>query len=346
MTTITVDNKLTNSNLNRGGKRVGWIDLLKGLTIIGVIWVHAGGHPDWWTASTVNSLFFFIAGMFFKERPFIEFIKRHVNSLIIPFILFYLLAYPFRIMIELWDFRSIDSVTWNMIWNVFGIEARSDYLYSYVPLWFLPCLFWIQIFYWMIYKIPLWGKMMIFIVIWLAWDILYSIPTPLMINNALCWLLYFGLGQVLSNLIFKIVQNTKNTILIFCIGLLSMLITHFISNRSQFVNLFYISWCITMVMVTSLLDNNRYSKWLEFFGINSLIILGAHLWFLTPIMRLFSKINDGNNILTSITGTILCAIVLIPTIIYINRFCPLLAGKKHSSKSLYIKSHKSTNSIT
>ncbi len=94
------------------------------------------------------------------------------------------------------------------------------------------------------------------------------------------------------------------------------------------------AWCFTMVMAASIIGNFKFSKWLEFFGINSLVILGAHLWFLVPIMRFFAKINNGNDIITSVFGTLICATLMIPTILFINKHFPILSVKKYSSKSL------------
>lgn len=266
-----------------------------------------------------------------------EFVKKHTATLLIPFILFYLLSYPFRIVVELWDYRSLDMVSWNMIFDVFKTDARSDYLYSNVPLWFLLCLFWVQLFYWVIFKLPLWVKLLILTGIWIGWDVLSSIPTPFMINNALCCLLFFGFGQIMSKLIFQIAKNKRTALYCLILGCSTMLLAHSLGDRCQFVNLFYLAWCLTMLMAASLSGTRpgtrRLANWLEFFGLNTLLILGAHLWFLIPIMRLSFKINGDHNVTTSILGTVACAFLLIPTIVCINRHFPILAGKKRRSLS-------------
>ena len=48
--------------------RIAYIDLLKGIAIIGVVWFHSNIPPSWLTAFLVNSIFFFISGCFFNRR--------------------------------------------------------------------------------------------------------------------------------------------------------------------------------------------------------------------------------------------------------------------------------------
>lgn len=39
--------------------RIAYIDLFKGIAIIGVVWVHSHIPPSWLTPFLVNSIFFF-----------------------------------------------------------------------------------------------------------------------------------------------------------------------------------------------------------------------------------------------------------------------------------------------
>ena len=48
--------------------RIAYIDLFKGIAIIGVVWVHSHIPPSWLTPFLVNSIFFFIIGNH-KEFP-------------------------------------------------------------------------------------------------------------------------------------------------------------------------------------------------------------------------------------------------------------------------------------
>lgn len=67
----------------------------------------------------VNSTFFFMSGIFFKTEPFNAFMKKKAKTLLIPFIVFYLLSYPFRIIVHYWDFRTISTFEWKCIFDLF-----------------------------------------------------------------------------------------------------------------------------------------------------------------------------------------------------------------------------------
>ncbi|WP_373149476.1 acyltransferase family protein [Barnesiella intestinihominis] len=46
-----------------------YIDLIKGIAIIGVVWSHTV-HPQWYNVTYINALFFFLSGFFFKEEEY------------------------------------------------------------------------------------------------------------------------------------------------------------------------------------------------------------------------------------------------------------------------------------
>lgn len=72
-------------------KRIDYIDVIKGLTIFGVVWVHTI-CPQWLTALLVNFIFFFLSGFFFKRKPLKTFFREKVGTLLIPFSFFYLIS--------------------------------------------------------------------------------------------------------------------------------------------------------------------------------------------------------------------------------------------------------------
>ena len=53
-------------------KRIDYIDLVKGIAIIGVVWSHTI-HPQWYNVTYINALFFFLSGFFSKKNHFQNF---------------------------------------------------------------------------------------------------------------------------------------------------------------------------------------------------------------------------------------------------------------------------------
>lgn len=130
-------------------KRVDYIDIIKGIVIFGVIWVHTD-HPSWLGPLLVNSIFFFLSGIFFKRMPFKSFFLAKVRGIIVPFLFFYTISYVYRIIEYFWDFRELASFDWICFFDVFRFVSHLDYLFVNVPLWFLICLFSTQIIYYFI----------------------------------------------------------------------------------------------------------------------------------------------------------------------------------------------------
>ena len=58
-------------------KRIDYIDYLKGLTILWVVWYHTS-HPEFVDYPPTMPMFFFLSGIFFKPYPLLEFIKKKI----------------------------------------------------------------------------------------------------------------------------------------------------------------------------------------------------------------------------------------------------------------------------
>ena len=96
-------------------KRIDYIDTIKGVVIFGVVWVHTA-HPNWLTPLLVNTIFFFLSGIFFKRKPIGTFLKEKVQSILIPFSFFYLISYPFRMIVHYWDHRTLSHLSGYASW--------------------------------------------------------------------------------------------------------------------------------------------------------------------------------------------------------------------------------------
>lgn len=329
---------MTSNNLQLwGGERIAYIDYLKGATIIGVIYVHTD-HFDWWTANCVNTIFFFVAGMFFKQRDIRTFISKNVWSLLVPFLFFYLLSYPFRAVVNLWDYRDLSQVNWSMIFDLFKSEARSDYLYVNVPLWFILCIFWVQTMYWGLKRLGMPVVIITLIAILYLKPAISTIPTPFMLNNAVCWLLFFGVGDIVGKrLITQLESNTFKitSTAISLIALIAIYLLQFhISVNALYANvlsqIYWLDYCILCVSLFSFIPASHKLDWLTAIGVNTLVILGIHVIILVPIGRIAHMLigNYDNMPTLGLLTTILCMVIMTPIIKYLNKAFPSLIGKK------------------
>lgn len=124
--------------------RVRYVDVLKG---IGMFWVVFGHivHIQAFREYIWNfhmPLFFFVSGFLFnanKYQRFPEFLKARVKSLLIPYVIMYLVTFSYWVCLERFVRGGEHTVFSQMIGLVYG--TYGDYMYFNGALWFLPCLF-------------------------------------------------------------------------------------------------------------------------------------------------------------------------------------------------------------
>jgi len=313
-------------------QRIDFIDLVKGWVIFLVIWVHTD-HPSWVTVDFVNSAFFLLSGLFFKKYEFGTFSTKQVNSLLIPFIFFYLISYPFRIVMHYWDFRTLETFDWGCILDIFDSASRSDYLFVNVPLWFILCIFFVRYYYWLICKAPKWILLGIAILLFMLREQINSIATPFMINNAVYWLGFFIVGNLSSKWLTS--ENKKSKISVIGInGLLGLMLyiaeaqieSDYLLNAITHIE--RLSLIIFTILIFSFVPT-KYLAPLKFMGENTLAILGYHFFILIPLSRLAHKISGGETYpyLIGLPCSILTAIVLYFVIKFSNKYIPSFVGK-------------------
>ena len=324
--------------MNNLKQRIDYIDFVKGWVIFLVIWVHTD-NPYWVTANFVNSFFFFTSGFFFKKDDFGVFTKKQVNGLLIPFMFFYLISYPFRIVVHYWDFRSLSNFDWWCIFDIFDSVGRPDYLFVNVPLWFILCIVVVRYYYWFICNLNKYVLLVLSIILLLNRNLIDNIATPFMINNAVYWLGFFILGNLYGKKLIEILLDLRNRITIFIItGICSSLLflsENFIVNE-QFLNLIVhierLSIIVFTISVFAFFNGKSYIKPFKFMGENSLQILGYHILILIPFGRIAYRITRQHEPWIGFICAVMTAIVLFFVIRLSNKYIPQFVGKRNLIK--------------
>lgn len=190
-------------------QRLVYIDLAKGLCILCVIIHHCYVELGIaWPADSYFSLFrmplyFCLSGAFFKEYDgFIGFIIRKINKLIVPFVSFFLITSVFLPLVLSWCF----SYSW--------INSDFSLLYSWIgdrttlfngSLWFLLCLFEMNLIFYLINCLAKQTKYYLFMLIFYSLSIgslgyiihSFGFFIPLYIDSALTCIPFFCFGFVL-----------------------------------------------------------------------------------------------------------------------------------------------------
>lgn len=139
-------------------KRIDFIDLAKGFCIILVVLEHIISYFN--VSYAIHDalkifrmpLYFFLSGLFFKPyEGFGGFLKRKTNKLLVPFFAFYFMTSLFlpNVLYHLFGYsvRNPDVLGIQSLWAFFMPEVFTNF-----PIWFLLCLFIVNIFFYCLYK--------------------------------------------------------------------------------------------------------------------------------------------------------------------------------------------------
>jgi fucose 4-O-acetylase-like acetyltransferase len=323
-------------------KRIGYIDIAKGLGILVIVLAHndlSGYHPTLhkFIYAFHIPLFFFLSGMFFRpERTFGETVRRRFNTLMKP--------YFFTLFIIYLGEAAFSNMTFPVIAGRIAksLYATGHYI-DWVQLWFIPHLFAVAIFAWIAWRFVFgrvkWG--------WLRWLLMFAMlavdvsvmswfwPFTAPVIGIELYGLPFSLDLVLASGFFFLVGYEVNqkplekffasplVLLLTFGGLLALVL--FLPPVLDFNTRTYPSlWINTLeallgiAMVLSLARN--LEKWSEraanvfrYFGRISLVILIFHVPIQESMFDKFTRLGiptDPSILLAFLSG------VLIPALIY------------------------------
>lgn len=190
-------------------ERIEYIDLAKGFCIVLVVFTHIIGYyclnPECLFPLGICRipLYFLLSGLFFKQyNGLADFCVRKINKLLIPFIFFYITTS----IILPWILKHIGYGVRNE--DIVGIKALGAFinteLFPNMPIWFLLCLFEINIIFYLISCIKIRNRNLFICIICFLLGIggiylgNYHINLPMFIDSALSALPFFCIGYMLN----------------------------------------------------------------------------------------------------------------------------------------------------
>jgi fucose 4-O-acetylase-like acetyltransferase len=305
MHTQTLDNPLQK-------KRVDYLDMLKCLGMFIVVSGHI--HPDYkWFSLTVHCfvipLYFLLSGMTFKRSKFPslwEFIKHRAKTLLLPYLMFSLVTWAFWAVFNVVSHNQVNL--WGPLLQTFIAQGSGGFLIHNVPLWFLPCLFVIEVLYYMIDKLPEWANITVCILLSVLGACMISwwrgpfILLPWSMESAFVSILFYGAGnwlvkhwglvgiqeRVLGKKWLSLVIMIVLTLVMINTAHWNRHITLGSDNLGKFPPMFYLNAFMGIVtsgifaiLVCSIKRDNRlfnavmnYHLW---YGRNSLYIMATHV---------------------------------------------------------------------
>ena len=303
-------------------KRYMYIDLAKGLTMMTILWGHVmlGGFSNIIVYAFHIPVFFFLSGMVFRIEKyplFSEFLKRRVKTLLIPYMIFSAITWVWWIVDCLVNGTSIDGSI-RALAQTFIAQGSAGYMIHNPALWFVTCLFVVELLYYFICKLS--DKMNILVCMALAvcgW--LMMQPNGFLDFKALPWnievacaaVLFYSLGNLFSQKCssYEVLATVRRkpymvlglivaSFIVLCVGGYlngSVTMAQGVLGNNGFI--FYINAVIGIIFVITscLLLESIYGKMkmldrvLDYFtwvGRNSFYMMVLHI----PVMRICVKI--------------------------------------------------------
>lgn len=319
-------------------KRIAFIDLAKGICIMQVVAGHCG-YPFLESIPGFNivamPLFFIISGMFIKITDnWTEFIIKKINSILIPFLFFYILAYI--------GFYLIQAFAPNLlITDARGIlDMFNNRQFFNGPIWFLLCLFWCNIIFCTISLYIPKDSIRIIVVCLLGalgWYMgnIQHLFVPLFIDVAFTTLPFFAFGYYLKKT--KILYPNKHDKynLLFAIILWG---TAFILTKTTYfrLSLHYNGlegWSTYIISITSVLSILFLCKIIKhiplvsYMGRYSIVLLCTHHMIYRPVRVILDRMGcDGEYLSIAVAViTLLLSTALIPLCI---KYIPWFTAQK------------------
>ena len=328
--------------------RFDYIDLAKAVGMLTIMWGHiATGKSVTFVYAFHIPLFFFLSGMVFvkdKYRDFSSFVKRRVHTLIIPYIIYSFATWVIWAVFSYVTHAQVQSY-WMPLLQTFIAQGSEGYLVHNVPLWFVSCLFVIELAYYWIAKLPDIWNAVVCLALAAAGYVLVNYCTffdfttlPWSIEVAMMALIFYSTGNLFVKLIGH--ETFKNLVLkrqvvsgVFVIVLFSIVyiggqLNGKVSMGHAQINnpfLFYpIGYLGTLAMLglTMLLSawvkDSKIGTATKWFGQNSFIAMAIHnpiKGFVIVVLASVLKIEKKAVMSGTVTALLALFITLVATVV-------------------------------
>lgn len=319
-------------------KRIEWIDMAKGIGLILVVYGHVPFRPEWWNVwlgSFHMPLFFFLAGITYNQNKYKKFsalIKSKVVTLIIPYFIFAVLTFLWRVALQVFDLlQSGTQINFGYLCKqALGIFIQIRTTDFGVGVWFIPCIFVCFVLLYFILKISRnhipWGGILLASLSLVA-GYLYctyiDIKLPWGIDAAFVAVFFMTLGALLRDKLIK-TFNCKGKLILTAVAALAVnLIFTFLNYRvlgrtvgmwsNNYGNFFFfliaaLSGIVFVIAVTNLVSVSIVRK----IGSGSIYYYGTHI-ILVDLLTMFMRRIPGvgsNDIVSMVISTVTVAAVL------------------------------------
>ena len=325
---------LKTSELTGGGKRIEFIDLAKGVCIILIVLQHTFHPYPPFLHMLSLPLFFVLSGLFFREYGgYVRLLVKKVNTLLIPFIFFYLGSYLMLDALQLLLHGSVPTEGGGLL-DVFRIR-----LFHNNPLWFLLALFWQHLIFGAITKLSKkWQVQVLLVAVVgaIGWALgHYEVFVPCDVDLGMTELPFFYFGYLLKRTPILYTNKYDRYNIVFALVLIGIALSiYYLCGRrvpKMSVNVLPRPWVVIMCgcasfVVAALLICKIIKRIpvVNYVGRYSIIVLCAHMLVFVFVANLTDMIGL-NFYMSNALFTLLICLGLIPLFV---RFLPWFVAQK------------------
>jgi len=342
-------------------QRVDYIDIAKGLGMLAIIWGHLTNSG--WHYNLVYSfhipLFFFLSGLVFnpqKHTDFKAYVKGRVKRLFIPYVLYSIITWSLWVAFLHFTHKATETDIYSPLLQTIIAQGSGGFLVHNVALWFIPCLFCVEIMYFFIGKL---GKAWAFIVSCAIaglsifcesiWGASYSQTLPWNLDSAFMALPFYSVGNMIgiNEQWYRKAQRSKITTLTIALLLTALLqwcackwgpismghsnfgnlwVFHFRGLLGSFSTLLFSMFLASVLSYSSVIDKIiNYIKWI---GKNSLDVMainnpikGVVCTFLALLLHIEIEDASFSDILPALLAfviTMIACTILVWIIVYVR----------------------------
>jgi fucose 4-O-acetylase-like acetyltransferase len=323
--------------------RFDWIDQARGLSIFLVVYGHNFPVTEPYIYSFHVPLFFFISGMFHPKIVSAAVIGRRAKMILIPYFIWALALYLFWLFLGRNYGQSVisNSSPLDNLIGVFYAQGGQDFMDWGIPMWFLPCIFMVFVFFSAIQKLgERWAMILavfIAVAVGFCWAEFAGIHLPWSVDVALVSCGFYALGLYLKPTLIAI-DRMKGLALFFILLVVNFAAFQYNTEkvdmyRSIYGNplLFFVSGIAGSLACVLLFKTVPVFKFLSYIGRHTIVLLATHIRMLT-LIKLFAVLIFGITVfdfseLEKFLLAVAQIVLAIPIIWLVNKYAPVLDGK-------------------
>ena len=287
--------------------RFEYIDIAKGLGILAVVWAHI--MLVGWSHKIIYAFhmpfFFFVAGMLFKRekyKSFGEFLKKRSKRLLVPYLIYAVGSYILWAGLKFFSHESWEVII-KPLPQIFLAQGSGQFMCFNSALWFIPCLFVVEIIYFFKTSREWLNIILAFVLAGLSFvlgDIYgdgYWFLLPFNLDAALIALPFYCIGNIITKvysqekitsmvsennlmtLLVWIVSTAILSVLAYKFGECSMGSSSYNCNPTIFMVRAYVGIVsmLSFSLLLSQISNQRFKSTFKWLGTYSLDVMCLHI---------------------------------------------------------------------